>query len=85
MYYFLISCTLIGGKACTLILRGASSHLLDEAERSMHDALCVLTETGMYVFIYVCGINVMALHVYSMYIYIYIYITMSIFIKGILC
>jgi T-complex protein 1 subunit beta len=33
------------GKACTLILRGASSHLLDEAERSMHDALCVLTET----------------------------------------
>ena len=34
-----------GGKACSLILRGASSHLLDEAERSLHDALCVLTET----------------------------------------
>jgi len=32
-------------KACTIILRGASSHLLDEAERSLHDALCVLTET----------------------------------------
>ncbi len=26
-------------------LRGSSSHLLDEAERSLHDALCVLTET----------------------------------------
>ena len=34
-----------GGAACTIILRGASSHLLDEAERSLHDALCVLTET----------------------------------------
>jgi T-complex protein 1 subunit beta len=33
------------GKACSLILRGASAHLLDEAERSMHDALCVLSET----------------------------------------
>lgn len=33
------------GEACTIILRGASSHLLDEAERSLHDALCVLTET----------------------------------------
>lgn len=34
-----------GGEACSIILRGASSHLLDEAERSLHDALCVLTET----------------------------------------
>merc|ERR1711871_312829 len=33
------------GDACTVILRGASSHLLDEAERSLHDALCVLSET----------------------------------------
>ena len=33
------------GTACTIILRGASSHLLEEAERSLHDALCVLTET----------------------------------------
>ena len=33
------------GRACTLILRGASAHLLDEADRSLHDALCVLTET----------------------------------------
>jgi len=33
------------GTACTVILRGASSHLLEEAERSLHDALCVLTET----------------------------------------
>jgi len=33
------------GTACSIILRGASSHLLEEAERSLHDALCVLTET----------------------------------------
>ena len=32
-------------EACTIVLRGASSHLLDEAERSLHDALCVLTQT----------------------------------------
>jgi len=30
------------GKACTIVLRGASTHVLDEAERSLHDALCVL-------------------------------------------
>jgi T-complex protein 1 subunit beta len=33
------------GSACSVILRGASNHFLDEAERSLHDALCVLTET----------------------------------------
>jgi len=33
------------GEACTVILRGASNHVLDEAERSLHDALCVLTQT----------------------------------------
>ncbi len=33
------------GEACTIVLRGSSSHLLEEAERSLHDALCVLTET----------------------------------------
>jgi len=33
------------GEACTIVLRGASTHLLDEAERSMHDALCVLSQT----------------------------------------
>lgn len=27
------------------MLRGASTHVLDEAERSLHDALCVLTQT----------------------------------------
>merc|ERR1719166_168551 len=31
------------GKACTIVLRGASQHLLDEVERAIHDALCVLT------------------------------------------
>lgn len=30
------------GLACTIVLRGASSHVLDEAERSLHDALCIL-------------------------------------------
>ena len=33
------------GAACTVVLRGASNHLLDEAERSLHDALCVLSRT----------------------------------------
>jgi T-complex protein 1 subunit beta len=33
------------GQACTIVLRGASSHVLDEAERSLHDALCVLVQT----------------------------------------
>lgn len=32
-------------EACTIVLRGASSHILDEAERSLHDALCVLQQT----------------------------------------
>lgn len=33
------------GEACTIVLRGASNHILDEAERSLHDALCVLVST----------------------------------------
>jgi len=31
------------GEACTIVLRGATQHMLDEAERSLHDALCVLS------------------------------------------
>ena len=32
------------GEACSIVLRGASSHVLvlDDAERSFHDALCIL-------------------------------------------
>lgn len=33
------------GEACTIVLRGMSKHLLDEAERSLHDALCVVSQT----------------------------------------
>ena len=33
------------GEACTIIIRGATQQILDEAERSIHDALCVLTAT----------------------------------------
>ncbi|KAI8802883.1 chaperonin Cpn60/TCP-1 family [Cladochytrium replicatum] len=33
------------GEACTIVLRGATTQLLDEAERSLHDALCVLSQT----------------------------------------
>jgi T-complex protein 1 subunit beta len=33
------------GEACTIVLRGASSHVLDEADRSLHDALAVLVST----------------------------------------
>lgn len=32
-------------EACTIVLRGSSGHILDEAERSLHDALCVLVQT----------------------------------------
>jgi len=28
--------------ACTIVLRGSGQHILDEAERSLHDAICVL-------------------------------------------
>ncbi|TNJ28218.1 TCP-1 chaperonin subunit beta [Giardia muris] len=31
-------------RASTIVLRGASMHILDEAERSLHDALCVLSQ-----------------------------------------
>lgn len=35
------------GESCTIVLRGATKHILDEAERSLHDALCVLQQTVM--------------------------------------
>ncbi|EEH16499.2 T-complex protein 1 subunit beta [Paracoccidioides brasiliensis Pb03] len=34
------------GEACTIVLRGATEQLLDEAERSLHDALAVLSQTS---------------------------------------
>lgn len=33
------------GRACTVVLRGATEQLLDEAERSLHDALAVISQT----------------------------------------
>lgn len=33
------------GEACSIVIRGATKQILDEAERSLHDALCVLTQT----------------------------------------
>ena len=36
------------GEACTVVLRGSGMHILDEIERSLHDALCVLTQTVKY-------------------------------------
>ena len=33
------------GEACSIVLRGATEQILGEAERSLHDALCVLTST----------------------------------------
>jgi len=33
------------GEACTVVLRGASQHVLDEAERSLHDAIAVVYQT----------------------------------------
>ena len=34
-----------GGQACTIVLRGSSQQLLDEAERSLNDALCIVAST----------------------------------------
>ena len=31
-------------EACSIVLRGSGSHILDEAERSLHDVICVLIE-----------------------------------------
>ncbi|XP_065335561.1 T-complex protein 1 subunit beta-like [Cloeon dipterum] len=33
------------GEACTVVIRGATQQILDEAERSLHDAFCVLAAT----------------------------------------
>ena len=33
------------GEACTIVLRGATEQVLDEVERSLHDALSVLSQT----------------------------------------
>jgi len=33
-----------GGAAAAIVLRGANNHILDEAQRSIHDALCVLSQ-----------------------------------------
>lgn len=33
------------GAACTVVLRGATPQILEEAERSLHDAFCVLSQT----------------------------------------
>lgn len=33
------------GEACTIVIRGATGQIIEEAERSLHDALCVLAAT----------------------------------------
>lgn len=33
------------GEACTIVIRGATQQIVDEADRSLHDALCVLAAT----------------------------------------
>jgi len=33
------------GEACTIVIRGATQQIIDEADRSIHDALCVLAST----------------------------------------
>ena len=33
------------GEAYTIVLRGATQLILEEADRSLHDALCVLSQT----------------------------------------
>lgn len=34
----------LAGEACTIVLRGGSEHGLEEAERSLHDALAILSQ-----------------------------------------
>jgi len=42
----LMNCTGVAlGEACSIVLRGATQQILDEAERSLHDALCVMSQT----------------------------------------
>merc|ERR1712043_16467 len=33
------------GEACSIVLRGATEQIISEAQRSLHDALCVMTST----------------------------------------
>uniref|UniRef100_A0A1B0DIB3 T-complex protein 1 subunit beta n=1 Tax=Phlebotomus papatasi TaxID=29031 RepID=A0A1B0DIB3_PHLPP len=33
------------GEACSIVIRGATQQIIDEADRSLHDALCVLMST----------------------------------------
>ena len=45
VYLFTLSPGCACGEACTVVIRGATQQILDEAERSLHDALCVLSQT----------------------------------------
>jgi len=54
------------GEACTIVIRGATGQIIDEAERSLHDALCVLNATvkeTRTVYGGGCSETLMALHV----------------------
>merc|ERR1712226_1297955 len=33
------------GEACSIVIRGATEQIINEAQRSLHDALCVMTST----------------------------------------
>lgn len=46
--YFVFFCRFSGvklGEACSVVIRGATQQIVDEADRSLHDALCVLAAT----------------------------------------
>jgi len=42
-FIFIKGCA--ASKACTILLRGANDYMLDEADRSVHDALCAVSRT----------------------------------------
>merc|ERR1719446_1522186 len=42
-YIFIKGCS--AAKAATILLRGANEYMLDEADRSVHDALCAVSRT----------------------------------------
>jgi T-complex protein 1 subunit eta len=62
-------------KACTIILRGGGEHLLDETERSLHDAIMIVRRTvkndsivaGKYIQIYLVDyfFNILLIQIYN--------------------
>lgn len=53
------------GEACTVVIRGATQQIIDEADRSLHDALCVLAATVKESRIVYGGGRLATIHTYT--------------------